>query len=205
MKIFSITEGFFVLGIFHNLLYLQFIITYHTLILQGKIHIIFFQKSFHHISYLTLEWVHPGVHLFQRVHNLLISKYSIMTTFKLHIRFNLVMSRTNNKGFSSVKCRLTYNKNRKDFSTGITVNPNYWDPKKQRLLDQSDQEEIINMQISLIENKISKAFLMLQVKDEPFSVQDIYNAFNGNTLKQELGILEVWNLHNERNFYTQAT
>ncbi|MDN3643087.1 hypothetical protein QWY87_10265 [Lutimonas halocynthiae] len=66
-----------------------------------------------------------------------------MTTFKLHIRFNLVMARTNKKGFSSVKCRLTYNKNRKDFSTGITVNPDHWDPKKQRLLDQSDQEETI--------------------------------------------------------------
>ncbi|MGI9530964.1 MAG: hypothetical protein ACR2MV_04810, partial [Lutimonas sp.] len=68
----------------------------------------------------------------------------------------------------------------------------------QRLLDQSDQEEIVNMQISLIENKISKAFLMLQVKDEPFSVQDIFDAYQGKTLKQDIGIIEVWDLHNER-------
>ena len=77
-----------------------------------------------------------------------------MTTFKLHIRFNLVMARTNKKGFSSVKCRLTYNKNRKNFSTGITVNQDHWNPKKQRLLDESDQEETTNMQLSLIEKKI---------------------------------------------------
>ena len=84
-----------------------------------------------------------------------------MTTFKLHIRFNLVIARTNKKGFSSVKCRLTYNKNRTDFSTGITVNPDHWDPNKQRLLDQSDQGETTNMRLSLIEHKISKAFYML--------------------------------------------
>ena len=64
------------------------------------------------------------------------------------------MARTNKKGFSSVKCRLTYSKTRTDFSKGITVNPYHWDPKKQRLLDQSDQEETTNMQLSLIENKI---------------------------------------------------
>jgi len=138
------------------------------------------------------------VQLFQRVHNLLISKYTIMTTFKLHIRFNLVTSRTNKKGYSSVKCRITYNKQRKDFSTGITVNPDYWDSKKQRLLDQSDQEEIVNMQLSLIEHKISKAFLMLQVGEEPFTVQDIYDAYKGKTLEKDMGILEVWDLHNER-------
>ena len=152
----------------------------------------------HHISILLIEWVHLRVQLFQRVHNLLISKYTIMTTFKLHIRFNLVTSRTNKKGFSSVKCRITYNKQRKDFSTGIRVNPDHWDPKKQRLLDQSDQEETTNMQLSLIEHKISKAFLMLQVGEEPFSVNDIYNQFKGKSLKQDMGIVEVWDLHNER-------
>ncbi len=60
------------------------------------------------------------------------------------------------------------------------------------------QEEIVNMRISLIENKISKAFLMLQIREELFSVQDIFDAFQGNTLNQDMGIVEVWDLHNER-------
>jgi hypothetical protein len=42
----------------------------------------------------------------------------------------------------------------KGFSTGITVNPDHWDPKKQRLLDKSDQEETTSMQLRLIENRI---------------------------------------------------
>ncbi len=121
-----------------------------------------------------------------------------MTISTLYIRFNLKPYDMNQKGLAPIRCRLTYNKKRKDFSTGISVNPDYWDPKKQRLLDQSDQEETINMQLSLIKNKLSKAFLMLQIKEEPLSVNDIYNLYQGKTLEKDMGILEVWDLHNER-------
>ncbi|NOQ91989.1 MAG: site-specific integrase, partial [Flavobacteriaceae bacterium] len=78
------------------------------------------------------------------------------------------------------------------------VNPDQWDSKKQKLLDSSDQEEYINMQLSLIKNKINKAFLMLQIKEEPFSVIDIYNIFKGKSLEKDMGIIEVYDLHNER-------
>ncbi len=96
--------------------------------------------------------------------------------------------RLNKSGLAPIRCRLTYNKQRKDFSTGLRVNPDRWDPKKQRLLDQSDQEETTNMQLSLIEHKISKAFLMLQVGEEPFSVNDIYNQFKGKSLESRIWV-----------------
>ena len=121
-----------------------------------------------------------------------------MNTLKLSIRFSIVKGRLNQKKLAPIRCRITFMKKRTDFSTGLFINPDHWDPKKQRLLDHSDQEETTNMQLSLIENKISKAFLMLQVKDTPFTVQDIYDAFKGKTLEKELGILEMWDLHNER-------
>ncbi|MCP4884679.1 MAG: site-specific integrase, partial [Flavobacteriales bacterium] len=121
-----------------------------------------------------------------------------MNTLKLNIRYLVITRRLNKSGLTPIRCRLTYSKQRKDFSTGLFINPDHWDPKQQRLLDQSDQEETTNMQLSLIENKISKAFLMLQVKEEPFSVQDIYDAYKGKTLEKDMGILEVWDLHNER-------
>ena len=93
-----------------------------------------------------------------------------MTTLTLHIRFYIRQKDINTSGLAPIRCRLTYNKNRKDFSTGITVNPDYWNPKKQKLLDTSDQEEYINMQLSLIKNKLSKAFLILQIKEETFKL-----------------------------------
>jgi len=58
-----------------------------------------------------------------------------MNTTKLYIRFIVNSNRVNSAGYASIKCTLTFNKQRKDFSTGIRVNPDYWDPKKQRLLD----------------------------------------------------------------------
>jgi hypothetical protein len=90
-----------------------------------------------------------------------------MSILKLHIRFILQSGDLNLNGYATLRCRLTYNKQRKDFSTGIAVNPDYWDSKKQKLLDISDQKETINMQLSLIKNKLSKAFFMLQIKEEP--------------------------------------
>jgi len=114
-----------------------------------------------------------------------------MTTLKLYIRFSLISKRLNKLGLAAIQCRITYNKRRKDFATGLFVNPDYWNTKKQKLLDSSEQEEYINIQLSLIKNKINKAFLMLQIKEEPFTVNDIYNTFKGKSLEKDMGIIEV--------------
>jgi len=121
-----------------------------------------------------------------------------MTISTLYIRFNLKPNDLNRKGQVPIRCRITYNKHRKDFATGLFVNPNYWVSKKQKLLDSSDQEEYINMQLSLIKNKINKAFLMLQIQEELFTVNDIYNIYKGKSLEKDMGIIEVYDLHNER-------
>ena len=54
------------------------------------------------------------------------------------------------------------------------------------------------MQLSLIENQINKAFLMLQIREDPFTVQDIFNTYSGKTMKKDMGIIDVWDIHNER-------
>ena len=81
-----------------------------------------------------------------------------MKTSTLFIRFNTITKRINKKGLIAIQCRITFNKKRKDFATGLFVNPKDWDNKKQKLLDSSDQEETINMQLSLIKNILYKAF-----------------------------------------------
>ena len=108
-----------------------------------------------------------------------------MTTLNLYIRFIIRANELNRRGLAPIKCRLTYNKCRKNFSTGISVDLKDWDSRKQKLLDSSDHEETTNMQLSLIKNKLGKAFLMLQVKEVPFTVQDIYDAYKGKTLEKE--------------------
>jgi integrase/recombinase XerD len=68
-----------------------------------------------------------------------------MNTLKLYIRFSIKPGALNNQRLVPVRCRLTYNKSRKDFSTGITANPDHWNPKKQSFLDHSDQEETLKI------------------------------------------------------------
>ena len=146
----------------------------------------------------TLKSALWGVPIFKGVLNINNKISTIMNTIKLYIRFIITKAKLNKKGQVSIKCRITYNKKRKDFSTGLSVDPDHWNTKKQKLLDTSDQEEYINMQLSLIKNKINKAFLMLQIQEEPFTVNDIFNIFIGKSLEKDMGIIEVYDLHNER-------
>ncbi|HCE56100.1 MAG TPA: integrase, partial [Lutibacter sp.] len=50
---------------------------------------------------------------------------------KINIRFLLYISKINKMGKCPIRCRITYNKNRNEFSTGLFVNPKYWDSKHQ--------------------------------------------------------------------------
>ncbi|WP_425287339.1 Arm DNA-binding domain-containing protein [Lutimonas vermicola] len=52
-----------------------------------------------------------------------------MNTLKLNIRYLVITGRLNKSGLTPIRCRITYNRQRKDFSTGIFINPDHWDPK----------------------------------------------------------------------------
>jgi hypothetical protein len=52
--------------------------------------------------------------------------------------------------------------------------------------------------LSLIKNKINQAFLYLQMKNDAFTVDDIYLQFKGEKTKKEFGIIEVYNLYTIR-------
>ena len=68
-----------------------------------------------------------------------------MTLHKLYYRFSTKPGATNNHGLAPIRCRLTYNKNRKDFSTGISDYAIQTNESTAYNLDQSDQEETTNM------------------------------------------------------------
>ncbi|GHC46684.1 transposase [Ulvibacter litoralis] len=97
----------------------------------------------------------------------------------------------------ALRCRITFLKKRKEFSTGLFINPDYWDGKKQRVKP-SDQSEYLNSQLSLINQNLNQAFLFLQVKGTSFNVLDIYNQYKGEAPKDELCVMEVYNLHSDR-------
>lgn len=109
---------------------------------------------------------------------------------KTTIRYFIEKAKTNKRGYCPLICRITYNKERKQFSTGIFINPSFWDGKHQIAEPPNDENDIINKQLSLIENKIRQAFLMLQIKEANFTVNDIYSLYKGEKIAKEYNVIE---------------
>lgn len=118
-----------------------------------------------------------------------------MTLHILKILFLISATRINKKGLVPLICRITYKSQRKDFSTGLFINPNYWDSKSQKAKPPNEENTFINNELSLIKNKINQAFFVLQIKEIDFSANDIYNQYAGISLTTEKSVLEVFALH----------
>ena len=114
---------------------------------------------------------------------------------KLIIRYVVALNRLNNQGETSIGCRITYNKQRKQFSTGVFINPKNWNNKLQEAEPPDKENTLINQQLSLIDNKIRQAFLLLQVKEDVFTVNDIYSLYKGEKIAKEYNVIEYFELY----------
>jgi integrase/recombinase XerD len=95
------------------------------------------------------------------------------------------------KEYAVLICRITYNKKRKQFSTGQFINPDYWNSKKQRV-EPCEDSTYINQQLSLVKNNLYQAFLFLQVSGESFTVEDVYSRYKGESTTNEKQVLESY-------------
>ncbi|UZH56336.1 site-specific integrase [Salinimicrobium tongyeongense] len=111
--------------------------------------------------------------------------------------FLIKKQKLNKAGLTPVICRITYEKSRKQFSTGLYINPDYWDREKQKVLKKAENSEYVNKQMSLIKQQLGQAFLMLQIHQNSFDVDDIYKKFKGEETKQELGVISAYDEHND--------
>jgi hypothetical protein len=114
-----------------------------------------------------------------------------MNTSAINVLFVLARNRMNRANKCALRCRITFLKKRKEFSTGLFINPAYWDGKRQRVKP-NNQSEYLNSQLSLINQNLNQAFLFLQVKGAPFTVMDIYKQYKGETPKDEVGVMEEY-------------
>lgn len=96
---------------------------------------------------------------------------------KLNTRMLLYKAKTNLSGKCPIRCRVTYSKKRKEFSTGLFINPSNWNSKQQLVKPPEPDAEIINIQLSPIRTKIYQAFLILQIQENDFTVEDIYKTY----------------------------
>jgi hypothetical protein len=82
-----------------------------------------------------------------------------MNNYKLSILFLLQKVRINKQGKCPIRCRVTYLKTRKIFSTGIFINPDYWDSGKQKASPPSTDNATLNNKLSLIYTREASAVI----------------------------------------------
>lgn len=121
-----------------------------------------------------------------------------MNNNTMKVLFLLAKNRPNKMGKCTIKCRITYCKERREFSTGQFVNPNHWNSKQQLVKPPEPDSDFINSQLSLIKTKINKAFLLLQIKEETFTVTDVYKNFRGEKTAKEYNTIEFYDRYLKR-------
>lgn len=121
-----------------------------------------------------------------------------MNDSKITTTFVIALNRTRKDLKAPLFCRITYLKQRKQFSSGLFINPNNWNNTLQKTIPSDTEHQQINTQLSLIKQEINQAFLFLQVQQEQFDVDDIYLKYKGEDIKQAKTLMEVFTLHNTK-------
>lgn len=111
---------------------------------------------------------------------------------KLTVLFYLNKAKINKKGTCPIYCRVTYQKKRKQFSSGQFVNPKSWDAKLQQAVSNSKENVYINSQLLIIKEKIRNAHLLLQLEDGKQDLDQIIHKFLNKPLKEEVLVSEFF-------------
>lgn len=152
-------------------------------------------------SYLRKKGSHRGSHLKSRgSHFKNPNSYANCLTqnnWKMHqekttILFVISPTKINQKGLCPLNCRITLNKERKQFTTGLFVNPNYWENKLQKVNTQDANYKFINAQIEQIQTKINNIILVFQLQNGDCTLDNIYNNYIGKEIKKKEYVLSYY-------------
>lgn len=111
---------------------------------------------------------------------------------KTTILFVISPTKINQKGLCPLNCRITLNKERKQFTTGLFVNPIYWENKLQKVNSQDTNYTFINAQIEQIKIKINNIVLVFQLQGGDCTLDNIYNKYIGKEIKKKEYILSYY-------------
>ncbi len=121
-----------------------------------------------------------------------------MNQHKINILFVIALNRIRQDGKAPLFCRITFCQKRKQFATGIFVNPDFWDRKTKMIKPTETNSIYKNSQLSLIKQKINQAFLLLQMQGKEFNVNDVYIQYKGGKQKTEKTLQDIMTYHNNR-------
>lgn len=113
----------------------------------------------------------------------------------LRISFLMRKSKVNKKGLSIIKCKVHKNYINKEFSTGLSCKPDYWDFDNQRVLESTSNSSYINNQLTLIKQQLEQQYLFLTVNNQgSIDLDQLIKSYKGEK-EAEYTILEAINKH----------
>lgn len=115
-----------------------------------------------------------------------------MTKNNFKILFVQAKNRTNKKHQSPLYCRITLNGIRKQFATGIQIETEYWDNKNQVILKNHKSANNHNTQIDNIKSKLNNLYIIFNLQNDHFTIDDIYNKYQGKEIKKKENILSYY-------------
>ncbi|MFD0778471.1 Arm DNA-binding domain-containing protein [Flavobacterium myungsuense] len=104
---------------------------------------------------------------------------------KVSILFLIKGNRVNQRDLCPLLCRITIHKKKQQFSTGLFVNPHYWESKHQKVNTQDFNHKYINAQIERIQVKLYNIILVFQLQGIECSIDNILNEYKGLPLKKK--------------------
>ncbi|GEP50187.1 transposase [Flavobacterium noncentrifugens] len=118
-----------------------------------------------------------------------------MTTQNFKVLFVQTKNRLNKQNQSPIYCRITYQGNRSQFSTGIFVQIEHWDSKNQTVVKKSQNASQYNYQLEDIKSKLLTNFLICISQKEPFTVNEIYDRYIGKETKKKEAVVAYYKLY----------
>ncbi len=116
----------------------------------------------------------------------------------MKVLFFIQRSKINKRGLVPIMCRITYQRQRKEFTTGMMIKPGDWDSQHKKV-NESSINFLLNTELELITQKLRKAYLTLQLREVPYSIEDILKLYRGEHSNIELGVMEAYAEHNAYN------
>jgi integrase len=118
-----------------------------------------------------------------------------MKNEKLSILFVIKLIKENKQGLCPINFRITYQGLRKENATGQFASPQSWNAKIQAVVSKSAGSIALNAQLKLIEQNLNKSYLLLQLEDNEFTVEDIYNRYIGKPSEGKEYVVSYLNKH----------
>lgn len=115
-----------------------------------------------------------------------------MSTSNFNIRFYLRSNHVNRDGTCAIMVRITVNSEKAVFSTKLSVNPDLWDSKSNRVNGTSRSDKELNRTLEDMRSSIRSHYYELERYEASVTAEKVKNSFLGITARTE-SLLQLFN------------